>query len=210
MRVHHLREGNRLEAAVLDRDQRRVAALDDVPRGAVAEVARVLHVEGDRVGAAQLVADVLGDDRGLDVELGEALRHRGLQDVAEVDLGDADVTVRVALDAGELRRDRPRAEHLDEPFGEHRDAVGAAVGEALDDRADERVDDRLERACPAGNSSGMSVSVAPAALPMPSARCPAFRPMATTKYQREVVFASTIRFLTISTPMCRAVWKPKV
>ena len=53
--------------------------------------------------------------------------------------------------------------------------------------------------CPA-NSSGISVSVAPAALPIPSARWPALRPIAITKYQREVVLASTIRFLTISTP----------
>ncbi len=63
---------------------------------------------------------------------------------------------------------------------------------------------------PSPNSSGIRVSVAPAALPMPSARWPALRPMAMTKYQREVVFASTIRFLTMSTPMCRAVWKPNV
>ena len=60
------------------------------------------------------------------------------------------------------------------------------------------------------NSSGMRVSVAPAALPMPSARWPALRPIAITKYQREVVLASTIRFLTISTPWWRAVWKPNV
>ena len=52
----------------------------------------------------------------------------------------------------------------------------------------------------ATNSSVISDSVVPAPLPMPSARCPAFRPIATTKYQREVVFASTIRFLTISAP----------
>ena len=63
---------------------------------------------------------------------------------------------------------------------------------------------------PPPNSSGISVSVVPAALPMPSARCPAFRPMAMMKYQREVVRASTIRFFTISTPTWRAVWKPKV
>ena len=56
----------------------------------------------------------------------------------------------------------------------------------------------------------MMVLVAPTALPMDSARCPALRPWATTKYQRWVVFASTIRFLTISTPTWRAVWKPKV
>ena len=50
------------------------------------------------------------------------------------------------------------------------------------------------------HSSGMSVSVAPAALPMPSARCPALRPIAITKYHRDVVLASTMRFFTISTP----------
>src|SRR5437764_472092 len=38
-----------------------------------------------------------------------------------------------------------------------------------------------------GNSSGMSVSVAPAALPMPIARCPAPRPIVMTRYQRDVV-----------------------
>src|SRR5678809_265011 len=32
------------------------------------------------------------------------------------------------------------------------------------------------------------------------ARCPALRPMAMRKYQRDVVFASTIRFFRISTP----------
>ena len=60
------------------------------------------------------------------------------------------------------------------------------------------------------NSSGMIVNVAPAALPIPSARCPAVRPMATTKYHRDVVFASVMRFRTTSTPTDRAVWYPKV
>ena len=71
---------------------------------AVAEVARVLHVEGDRVGAAQLVADVLGHDRGLDAELLEPRLHLRLQDLADVDLGDAHVAVGVALDVVELRQ----------------------------------------------------------------------------------------------------------
>jgi hypothetical protein len=38
-----------------------------------------------------------------------------------------------------------------------------------------------------GNSSGISVIGAPAALPAPSARCPAERPIITTKNQRLVV-----------------------
>ena len=52
----------------------------------------------------------------------------------------------------------------------------------------------------AQTTPGFTVSVAPAAFPIPSARWPAFRPIAIRKYQREVVRASTIRFLTISTP----------
>ena len=60
------------------------------------------------------------------------------------------------------------------------------------------------------NSSAMMLSVAPAALPMPSARWPALRPIATTTYQRRVALASSIRLRTSSTPTCRAVWKPKV
>jgi hypothetical protein len=46
----------------------------------------------------------------------------------------------------------------------------------------------------------IKVSVAPAYPPIPSARWPALRPIAMTRYQREVVFASTIRFFTMSTP----------
>ena len=62
-------ERDRHEVPALHRDHRRVAARQQVLGGAVAEVARVLHVERDRVGAAQLVADVLGHDRRLDAEL---------------------------------------------------------------------------------------------------------------------------------------------
>src|SRR6185437_14472183 len=61
-----------------------------------------------------------------------------------------------------------------------------------------------------GNSSAISVRVAPADLPMPRARWPAERPMATTRYHRWVVMASVIRLLTSSTPTLLAVSKPKV
>ena len=54
------------------------------------------------------------------------------------------------------------------------------------------------------NSSGMRLSVAPAAANA-SARWPALRPIEITKYQRDVVFASTIRFFRMSTPRWRAV-----
>ncbi len=126
--------------------------------------------------------------------------HSGLQDLADVHLGEAHVAVRVALDVVQLGEILGiEIEH--EPFGDDRDAVAAAVAQTLDDRADQRVDDGLEldlaaRRTPPGSASASR----PAALPMPSARWPALRPIAMTKYQRDVVFASTIRFLMISTP----------
>src|SRR3954468_7621569 len=58
------------------------------------------------------------------------------------------------------------------------------------------------------NSSGMMVSVAAAALPMPNARKPAARPMLITTYQREVVRASSARLRTMVTPRWRGVSEP--
>ena len=55
------------------------------------------------------------------------------------------------------------------------------------------------------NSSGMRVMVAPAALPMPSARWPACLPMVVMKYHLPVVRASSMRFVTMRTPSCLAV-----
>ena len=60
------------------------------------------------------------------------------------------------------------------------------------------------------SSSGISVSVAPAPMPMPSARWPAERPMAITKYHRKAVWESSIRFATSWPPSWRAVSNPKV
>ena len=127
----------------MNADQRRRSALDDVTRRAVPEVARVFHVEGDGVGAAKLVPDVLRGDGRLDVHLREALLDLGLHDVAEVDLRDANVIVRVALD---LRKPREigLGEDLRDALGEDGNAIAATVREPLDDRARERIDDGRE------------------------------------------------------------------
>src|SRR5262249_27149434 len=53
---------------------------------------------------------------------------------------------------------------------------------------------------PGGNSSPMMVKVAPDALPMPSARWPAWRPMIVTKNHLSVVAASFMRLRTRSPP----------
>src|SRR4029453_4132554 len=56
----------------------------------------------------------------------------------------------------------------------------------------------------------MTVKVAPAALPMPRARWPAWRPMIVTKNHLSVVAASLIRLCTRSLPTSTAVVKPNV
>ena len=47
-------------------------------------------------------------------------------------------------------------------------------------------------------------------MAMATARCPADRPMAVTRYQRLVVLASASRFLSSSAPQYLAVSKPNV
>ena len=115
-------------------------SLDDVLGGAVPEVARVLHVERDGVGAAHLVADVLRHDRRLDAQLREPPADARLADVAEADLVEAQVPVLVALGGRQLG-DVLGGDDLGQTLGEDGHAVGSPAGEALHDRADERVDD---------------------------------------------------------------------
>jgi len=64
-------------------------------------------------------------------------------------------------------------------LGQHRHAIAPSLGQTLNDRTGQDVDQVLERVLQRGNSSGITVMVAPVALPMPRARCPALRPMAT-------------------------------
>src|SRR5439155_16081068 len=147
LRIDHRpkRDGN--EAPPLQRNHGGVATPQHVLGGAIAQVARVLHVHGDRVRAAQLVPDVLRRDGRLQPELLQALLHRRLEDLADVHLGDADVPVRIPLDLLEAREVRGfDADH--QTLGDHRDAVEPAVGQPLDDRTHQRVHDRLEPDAP--------------------------------------------------------------
>jgi len=57
-RIKHLLERNRRKPAVLDRDHRCRPAVEQILGGAIPEIAGVLHVIRDRIGAAQLVPDV--------------------------------------------------------------------------------------------------------------------------------------------------------
>ena len=177
----------------------RVISTLDVPassvlHGADAEVARVVAVEGGRLAAAQLVADVLVADRDLDAARRERLGDRRAQH---------------ACRAAPRRGARGRARRAARPSATSRSAgskhsampsaitatpSGRPSREPLHDRALERAHHVVERgSAAAGNSSGISVIVAPAHLPAPSARCPALRPIITTKNQRPVVRASSSR-----------------
>ena len=132
--VDELVELHRHEVAALHRDHHGVATGKQILRRAVAEIPRVLHVGRNRVGASQLVPDVLGCDRRLDRKLLEALLHLRLEYFADVHLGNPDVAVRVALDFVEVRQvARIDAEH--QPLGDDRDTVAPSVAQAFDDRS---------------------------------------------------------------------------
>src|SRR5581483_1709714 len=127
----------------LDADHRAAAAARQKSDRAVAEVAAVGRVERDRVGAAQLVADVLVRDRDLHVALREAALQLGLDLARQIDFGEADVAMFVALDVFEFGQ-LLLVEFFDQPFGQDRDAVMKSVGAPLDDRAFDDVTDLRE------------------------------------------------------------------
>ena len=148
LRVHQLLERNGHEVARLHRDHDPGATGEQVLGRAVAEVPRVVHVGGDGVRAAQLVPDALGHDRRLQPERLEPRADLRLEDLADVDLVDAHVAVRVLLDFVHLGEvGGVDAEH--EALGQDGHAVAPAVAEPLDDGAGQRVHHRLEADTPA-------------------------------------------------------------
>src|ERR1051326_2252252 len=121
--------------ASLHRDHRGITACEQILRSTVAQIAGVLHVVWNRVGAAQLITDVLGYDRCLDPEFLETRGDLRLEDLADIHLGDAQMSVRSALrvvESGEVL-----GIHMEyEAFGDHFYAIPPAVTQARDDRAD--------------------------------------------------------------------------
>ena len=71
-------EWNRREATVDEGHHGVAATIEQVLGRAVAEVARVLHVEWDRVGAAQLVPNVFSHQRHLETEPRQAIAQTAL------------------------------------------------------------------------------------------------------------------------------------
>jgi hypothetical protein len=202
--VEDVRERNRRELASLDGDERTRPALEQVGHGGVSEIARVLGIERNRRRASQLVPNRLVDDRHLDAACLQPHLNLVLDFPSEVDLRDPDVALCVAVDVLKLRNFL-RAEPLDKRLGQERDAVRLAHRPPLDDAAFDDVGDVGERDQPLRELLGMIVQVALTALPMPSVKWPVGRPIVTPRYQRPVVFASSMRLFTMPTPVCRAV-----
>ena len=136
-------ERDRRHVAARQRDERAAAAADQVANRAVPERAGVVDVERNRLRAAQLVADVLREDRRVDPDLGKATADAVAQHAADWNVGDADVPECIALDALE-RGERARRNAFDDAFGNDRDAVLAAERAAFDDRAHDRIDDQCD------------------------------------------------------------------
>jgi len=126
----------------------------------------------------------------------------------DVHLGDAQVPVRVVLDVVQS----PEIAGLDvehDALGDDGNPIAAAVAQALDGTAPASVS-TIAAADRVLELLEIKRHRRTAALPIPSARCPALRPIVIHEVHRDVVVASTIRFFTISTPWWRAVWKPNV
>ena len=144
LRLLEIVERNRHETPALDADHGPAAAAEQEPHGAVAEVAAVLGIEGNRVRASELVADVLVGDRDAETALAEPSLHLGLDLSREIDFGEPHVSVLVALDVLQLG-ELGRIELVDEALGQHRDAEVAPHRPPLDDRAFDDVADRGKR-----------------------------------------------------------------
>src|SRR5262249_18888652 len=141
LRVDHETERNRHQTAGLNRNHGVAAALEQKADGPVAEAAAVRDVVRSGRRAAELVAHVLGHDGHLDATALEACGHALLEDLAEIELGQPNVAVRVALHAAE----GPEVELLAQPLRQDRHAVLAALYTALDDGALQRVGELVER-----------------------------------------------------------------
>ena len=127
-------EGNGHQLAALDAHHgARAAALQEAD-GAVSEVAAVFGVERNRVGAAQLVPDVLVRERDLQAALAQPALDLGLHLSREIHFGEANVAVLVTLDVLQLG-ELGRVETIDQPLGEHGDAEMPVHRPALDDGA---------------------------------------------------------------------------
>src|SRR5205085_9127920 len=102
--------------------------------GRVAEVARVLRVVRYRRRAAKLVADGLVNDGRLDAATFETRLHLALHLATQINLRDAYVPLRVAVNVLKLR-DLFGVEALDKRLRKKHDAVRAVHRATLDDRA---------------------------------------------------------------------------
>src|SRR5262249_54573915 len=100
-RVDHVTEGNGLQPPANEANDRAMTACllaAQKLHRAVAEVARVLRVEWNRVRGAQPVAKILVDERDLEIQFLEPRCQAVLDHPAELDLSQAQMLVRVPVD----------------------------------------------------------------------------------------------------------------
>ncbi len=152
------------------------------------------------IGSAQrLVADVLVDDAYFHSQLLQCSNHFSLEYFSAVDLRQRNVAVFITLNIFQFRK-VCRGHLLDDAFCDKDQTVRLAKRLALRTVVTRMSVTSWRRTGWFFHSSGMRVSVAPTLFPIPSARCPALRPMLTTRNQRWPVRASSARFRTIRVP----------
>src|SRR5262249_54038243 len=137
-------EVERHKLAVLDADHGAAAALEQEADGRVAQFAAVMLIERNRVATAQFITDVLVGHNQLDLALTEAALELDLDLARQINFGEADVAVFIALHVLQIGQ-FVRIELVNQPFGQHGDAVKAIFRAAFDDRAFDDVAEFGER-----------------------------------------------------------------
>ena len=119
----------------------------------VAQIARVFAVEGNRIGAAQLVTKGLVHDADFECgmviafQFGDPLGQTILDHAAELDFSQPQVAVRIALEnavaaqRGEVHGGQQSllADGFQQPFGKHGDPEMIVLAAALEDRPEHDV-----------------------------------------------------------------------
>src|SRR5207253_1299906 len=116
------------------------------------QVARVLRVERDRVGAAQLVTEVLVDHGDRQFQLLHFGRQAVFHHATELDLAQPQVPVRVTddlavtsqLSGGHHRFQTLFTNGLHQALGQHRNPVGGTHAAPLEDGTDEDIDHLID------------------------------------------------------------------
>ncbi len=134
-RIKHVAEIHRDEFARLHGDNRARAAVQQETHRPVAEFARIFGVKRNRRGAAQFIADVLGNHGHFDAQFFQFGLNVFFQHVAEINFSEPHMPEFIALGGRQILQIFFRDDFRD-AFGNHDHAVRTPHFQAFDNRAE--------------------------------------------------------------------------